>query len=157
MVTDEGRGHTPDVLQIFGADGPDDDGVFHTLPRWHRWAKDARDERDRPQRSMLAAMNERADPRKPMSARKKRFLVAGAVVGAAMVIVPFVTAAASIARASRVPDGLRGATHIPAMKDRVGFALGSASLTALLAPPGILLFVLSSLPLAEQKRRRDRR
>jgi hypothetical protein len=124
---------------------------------------------------MLAAMSERADDPgkspdgedsgkspegdepKPMSARKKRFLVAGAVVGAAMVVVPFVTAAASIARASRVPDGLRGATHIPAMKDRVGFALGSASLTALLAPPGILLFVLSSLPLAEQKRRRDRR
>ena len=96
-------------------------------------------------------MNDRADPPKPMSARKRRFFVTGAVIGAAMVIVPFVMAAAGIARASGVPEGLRGA------KGRVGFALGSASLTALLAPPGILLFVLSSLPLAEEKRRRGRR
>jgi hypothetical protein len=102
-------------------------------------------------------MNDPADPPKPMSARKRRFFVAGAVVGAAMVIVPILTALAGIARASGVPEGLRGATHIPAMKDRVRFALGSASLTALLAPPGILLFVLASLPLAEEKRRRDRR
>jgi hypothetical protein len=92
-----------------------------------------------------------------MSARKRRWLMAGAIAGAAMVLVPFLTAAASISRASQVPEGLRGATHIPEMKDRVRLALGSASLTALLAPPGILLFVLSSLPLAEEKRRQNRR
>jgi hypothetical protein len=106
---------------------------------------------------MLDAVSDPAEQPKPLSARKKRFLVAGAVVGAAMVVVPFLTAAASIARVSHVPEGLRGATHIPALKDRVGFALGSSSLSALLAPPGILLFVLSSLPLAEDKRRRHRR
>src|SRR5882672_2614141 len=121
------------------ADGSDDGGVFHTLLRWHRRAEGARDERGRPPRSMLAAMSDPVtSPPKPLSARKKRFLVASAVVGAAMVVVPFLTAAASIARVSRVPEGLRGATHIPALKDRVGFALGSASLAALLAPPGIL-------------------
>jgi hypothetical protein len=88
---------------------------------------------------------------------KRRWLTACAALGVAMVVVPFAMSAIGIATASRVPEGLRGATHIPAMKEKVGFALGSASLTALLAPPGILLFVLTGLPLAEERRRKSRR
>jgi hypothetical protein len=84
-------------------------------------------------------------------------VTADAIAGACMVVVPFLIAAVSIAITSRVPDGLRGATHIPALKDRVGFALGSASVSALLAPPGILLAVLCGLSLAEDRRRRNRR
>jgi hypothetical protein len=92
----------------------------------------------------------------PMSARKRRSLLAGIIVGIAMVAVPFITAAISIAITSRVPDGLRGATHIPALKGRVSFALGSASLAALLTPPGILLAVLCGLSLADDRRKRTR-
>ena len=92
----------------------------------------------------------------PMSQKKRRWLTAGAIAGVCMVVVPFLVAAVSIAITSRVPDGLRGATHIPAMKGRVGFALGSSSLSALLAPPGILLAVLCGLSLAEDRRRRGR-
>jgi len=105
---------------------------------------------------MLRPMSE-SDPRPPMTARKRRLLTGLAALGIAMVVVPFVLSSVGIATASRVPDGLRGATHIPAMKDKVGFALGSASLSALLAPPGILLFVLAGLPLAEERRRSGRR
>jgi hypothetical protein len=101
---------------------------------------------------LVAAMDEE---RKlvPMSRKKRRWLTAGAIAGLCMVVVPFVVAAVSIAITSRVPDGLRGATHIPALKGRVGFALGSASVSALLAPPGILLAVLCGLSLAEDRRK----
>lgn len=93
-----------------------------------------------------------------MSRKKRRWLTAGAIAGVSMVVVPFLVAAVSIASTSRVPDGLRGATHIPALKGRVGFALGTASVSALLAPPGILLAVLCGLSLAEDRRRsRSRR
>ncbi len=91
-----------------------------------------------------------------MTPGKRRFLTVGVYAGIAMVIVPFVVAAVSIAITSRVPDGLRGATHIPALKERVGFALGSASLSALLAPPGILLAVLCGVSLSEERRRHGR-
>ena len=78
-------------------------------------------------------------------------------LGAAMVIVPFLASAVGIFRASGVPEGLRGATHLPAMKGKVSFALGSASLMALLAPPGILIGVLCGLSFVESRRptRRD--
>lgn len=83
-------------------------------------------------------------------------MTAGVVLGVCMVVVPFLIAAVSIAMTSRVPDGLRGATHIPALKGRVGFALGTASLSALMAPPGILLAVLCGLSLSEDRKRRSR-
>jgi uncharacterized membrane protein YccF (DUF307 family) len=95
-------------------------------------------------------------PLPPMTPGKKRWLTAGMYAGIAMVIVPFVTAAVSIARTSGVPEGLRGATHIPALKDKVAFALGSSSLSALSAPPGVLLFVLCGATLAEERRRAAR-
>ncbi|HEX3596607.1 MAG TPA: hypothetical protein VHU80_15960 [Polyangiaceae bacterium] len=91
-----------------------------------------------------------------MSPGKRRWLTVGTYAGAAMVLVPFVVAAISIAITSRVPDGLRGATHIPALKERVSFALGSASVSALLAPVGILLAVLCGLSLAEERRQQSR-
>jgi len=93
----------------------------------------------------------------PMSRTKRRWLTAGALLGVGMVVVPFLISAVSIAMTSRVPEGLRGATHIPALRHRVGFALGSASLAALLAPPGILLAVLCGVSLAEDRRRRPSR
>lgn len=92
-----------------------------------------------------------------MSPRKRRLLTGLAALGIAMVVVPFVLSAVGIATVSHVPEGLRGATHIPALKEKVGFALGSASLSALLAPPGVLLFVLAGLPLAEERRRSGRK
>jgi hypothetical protein len=92
----------------------------------------------------------------PMSDKKRRWLTAGVIAGVCMVLVPFLVAAVSIGITSRVPDGLRGATHIPALKNRVGFALGSASVSALLAPPGILLAVLCGVSLAEDRRRKNR-
>ena len=92
----------------------------------------------------------------PMSSAKRKWLTAGAIAGVCMVIVPFLVAAVSIAITSRVQDGLRGATHIPALQRRVGFALGSSSISALLAPPGILLAVMCGLSLAEDRKRRNR-
>ena len=67
-------------------------------------------------------------------------------------MVPFVTAMFSIRAASGVPDGLRGATHIPAMKDKVGWALSSTTLVAFLAPAGAVLGVLCGLSLAGSRR-----
>lgn len=90
----------------------------------------------------------------PMSARRARWLRVGAVLGACMVVVPLVTAAVGIASASRVPEGLRGATHLPEMQGKVRFALSSASLVPFLAPPGVLLYVLCALSLADERRRR---
>src|SRR5258708_23103654 len=95
-------------------------------------------------------------PKPRMTPGKRSVLTVGVYVGIAMVIVPFVVAAVSIATTSRVPEGLRGATHIPALKERVAFALGSASLSALLAPPGILLAVSCGVSLAEERRRLGR-
>lgn len=88
-----------------------------------------------------------------MSSAKRKWLTAGAIAGICMVVVPFVIAAVSIAITSRVPDGLRGATHIPALQKRVGFALGTSSISALLAPPGILLAVMCGVALAEDRKR----
>ena len=73
-----------------------------------------------------------------------------------MVIVPFVFALVSIGHASRVAGGLRGATELPEMKRGVGLALGGSSLTAIFAPPGAILGVLSALALTEERRRRAR-
>ncbi len=73
-----------------------------------------------------------------------------------MVVAPFASAIVGIFTASRVPEGLRGATHIPAMQQKVGFALGSASLVAILAPPGVLIAVMSGLSLAAEQKRRAR-
>jgi hypothetical protein len=91
-----------------------------------------------------------------MSPARRRWLTIGMFAGIALVIVPFLTAAVSIARTSRVPEGLRGATHIPALREKVAFALGSSSLSALAAPPGIFLFVLCGSSLAEERRRQLR-
>ncbi|HEX4334586.1 MAG TPA: hypothetical protein VH062_01660 [Polyangiaceae bacterium] len=91
-----------------------------------------------------------------MTPRRRRLLTAGMYAGIALVLVPFVVAAVSIAITSRVPEGLRGATHVPALKERVAFALGSASLSALLAPVGVLLAVSSGVSLAEERRRETR-
>lgn len=88
-----------------------------------------------------------------LSPAKERLLRAGMIVGALMVVVPFITAIIGIGAASGGPDGLRGATHRPEMKDQVGFALGSASLVALLVPPGVLIGVLCGLSLMSAKRR----
>jgi hypothetical protein len=91
-----------------------------------------------------------------MSSRKKMWLTGGLWTGAAMIVLPFLASAITVATASRVPEGLRGATHIPEMKDKVGFALGSTSLMAILAPPGVLVFVSCGVALAGEQRRRDR-
>lgn len=79
--------------------------------------------------------------------------VAGLVVGALMAIIPFVVTMFGLARVSRVEGGLRGATHVAAMDDDVGFALGSSSASALLVPPGLLIFVMSGLTLAGKRGR----
>jgi hypothetical protein len=94
------------------------------------------------------------EPRGPRTVRE-RWLRAGVAIGAAMVIVPFLASVIGIARVSGGAEGLRGATHRPEIKKQVGFALGSTSLLALLAFPGVLLGVLSGLTLAEDRRRRD--
>jgi hypothetical protein len=83
-------------------------------------------------------------------------LRAGVVLGIGMIVAPMLAAFVGIFTASRVPEGLRGATHIPAMADKVSFALGSASLVAILAPPGVLIAVMSGLSLASEERRRAR-
>jgi hypothetical protein len=105
-----------------------------------------------------APEGDRPNGLQPMSVARKRLLGAGVVLGIGMVVVPFLTAAIGIATASRVPEGLRGATHRPEMKEKVGFAFSSTSVMALLAPPGVLLFVGCGLSLAsERKRRADAR
>lgn len=88
-----------------------------------------------------------------MSQTKARLLRAGIIVGALMVVVPFITAIVGIGEASGGPDGLRGATHREEMKEEVSFALGSASFVAILVPPGVLLGVLCGLSLMTEKRR----
>ena len=94
------------------------------------------------------------EPRGPRTARE-RWLRAGVALGAAMVIIPFLASVVGIARVSGGPEGLRGATHRPEIKKQVGFALGSTSLLALLALPGVLLGVLSGLALVEDRRKRE--
>jgi hypothetical protein len=90
--------------------------------------------------------------RGPRTARE-RWLRAGVALGMAMVIVPFLASLIGIARVSGGPEGLRGATHRPEIRKQVGFALGSTSLLALLALPGVLLAVLSALTLAEDQKK----
>jgi len=85
---------------------------------------------------------------------KERLLRAGIVIGALMVVVPFITAIIGIGAASGGPEGLRGATHREDMKKEVSFALGSASFVAILVPPGVLLGVLCGLSLMSDRRRR---
>lgn len=94
------------------------------------------------------------ESRGPRTARE-RWLRAGVALGAAMVIIPFIASVIGIARVSGGPEGLRGATHRPEIKKQVGFALGSTSLLALLALPGVLLGVLSGLTLVEDRRKRE--
>ena len=94
-------------------------------------------------------------PRGPRTARE-RWLRAGVALGMAMVVVPFLASGIGIARVSGGPEGLRGATHRPEIRKQVAFALGSTSLLALLALPGVLLAVLSGLTLAEDRRKRQR-
>ena len=94
------------------------------------------------------------EPRGSRTARE-RWLRAGVALGAAMVIIPFIASVIGIARVSGGPEGLRGATHRPEIKKQVGFALGSTSLLALLALPGVLLGVLSGLTLVEDRRKRE--
>jgi len=91
-----------------------------------------------------------------MSPGKERFLRGCVGLGLLMIVGPIVASLVGIHSASGVPEGLRGATHIPAMQRKVGFALGSASLVGLLAPPGVLIAVMSGLSLAEEQRRRAR-
>jgi hypothetical protein len=86
------------------------------------------------------------------SSQKERILRTGVVAGALMVVIPFIAAMFSIHEASGVPEGLRGATHIPAMKDKVGWALSSTALMAFLAPAGAVLGVLCGLSLAGGRR-----
>jgi hypothetical protein len=90
---------------------------------------------------------------KPFSTNKKRLLVTGVIVGAMLVVFPFASAIIGIRNASGVPGGLRGASHIPEMKDKVGIAYRTTSLVALLVPPGVLLGVLCGLTLMTDKRR----
>jgi hypothetical protein len=75
------------------------------------------------------------------------------LVGVGMVAVPFLSSLVGIARVSGGSEGLRGAMHRPEIQKQVGFALGSTSLLALLAMPGVLLGVLCGLALAEDRRR----
>jgi hypothetical protein len=90
-----------------------------------------------------------------MSERKLLFLRVGLWLGLSMIVLPFLASAISVATASRVPEGLRGATHIPEMQDKVGLALGSTSVMAILAPPGVLIFVSCGIAVAGEQRRRQ--
>lgn len=100
--------------------------------------------------SVTASSDENLELRK--SARQ-RWLRAGVFVGIGMVVVPFLSSLIGIARVSGGSEGLRGAVRRPEIQKQVGFALGSTSLLALLAMPGVLLGVLCGLALAEDKRR----
>jgi hypothetical protein len=82
----------------------------------------------------------------------RALLKVGVVVGAGMVIVPFILALTGIGFASRVQGGLRGATHHPELAEEVTVAYVGTSLLALLAPPGILLGVMCGLALVERKK-----
>jgi hypothetical protein len=98
------------------------------------------------------------DPRRPrdaapMGATQKRLLRVGVALGIAMVVVPIVVAAVGIGTASRVPEGLRGATHLPEMKDKVSFAFGSTMLVPFFVLPGVLLGVSCALALAGEKKK----
>lgn len=88
----------------------------------------------------------------PPGSRRALLLRAGIALGILLVIVPMALALAGMSEASRVQGGLRGATHRPERAEEVGVALGGASLVALLAPPGVLLAVLSALALAGDRR-----
>jgi len=88
----------------------------------------------------------------PPAHPRAALLRAGIAAGILMVIVPMALALAGMSEASRVQGGLRGATHRPERAEEVGVALGGASLVALLAPPGVLLAVLSALALAGDRR-----
>lgn len=72
-----------------------------------------------------------------------------------MVVVPFSISLVGIASVSGGPEGLRGAMHRPEVQKQVGFALGSTSVLALLAMPGVLLGVLCGLALAEDRKKRS--
>jgi hypothetical protein len=85
--------------------------------------------------------------------KKQRWLSAGLAVGIVLVLVPFVVTIVNVSRASDVQGGLRQATHIKGKEEDVGRALGSASLSAVLIPPGILLTVLCGLGLMSERRR----
>lgn len=87
--------------------------------------------------------------------KRERWLRAGVFVGIAMVVVPFSVSLIGIASVSGGPEGLRGAMHRPEIQKQVGFALGSTSVLALLAMPGVLLGVLCGLTLAEDRKKRS--
>ncbi len=94
-----------------------------------------------------------APAKKPLTPSKARWLRAGMAIGAVMVAAPFLTAAISVRAASRgIPGGLRGATHVPEMQGKVDRAYESVVLMAFLAPPGVLLFVMSGLTLVGDRR-----
>lgn len=89
-------------------------------------------------------------------ARPKRWPIVGLIVGMTLVLVPAATTMVNLSRASDIKGGLRQATITKEKEQDVGRTLGSASVTALLVPPGILLTVLSALALAGKERRRPR-
>lgn len=91
-----------------------------------------------------------------MGAVQKRLFRAGVGLGIVMVVVPILVASFGIGVASRVPEGLRGATHLPEMKEKVSFAFGSTMVLPFFVLPGVLLGVSCALALAsEQKRLAD--
>jgi hypothetical protein len=85
---------------------------------------------------------------------KKRWLPRlGVAAGLGLILACFVVTMIRIARASNVAGGLRGATHTEWKAEDVDRALASASASALLIPPSVLLLVISGLSIAKERRR----
>jgi hypothetical protein len=76
----------------------------------------------------------------------------GVAAALGLISLCFVVTMIRIARASNVPGGLRGATHTEWKIEDVDSALESASVSALLIPPSVLLLVLSGLSIARERR-----
>jgi hypothetical protein len=81
------------------------------------------------------------------------WLVLGLSLGVLLVLVPFVVTIVSVTQASDVPGGFRQATITVGKEGQVGRALGGASLSAILIPPGVLLTVFSGLALMSERRK----
>ena len=90
------------------------------------------------------------------SRERARWLRAGMVLGASLIVVPVLAAFVTVFVASRGPEGLRGATHRPEMAGKVRLAYITVSAVAFSVPPGVLLLDTSVLALVEDRKRRPR-
>jgi ABC-type spermidine/putrescine transport system permease subunit II len=93
---------------------------------------------------------------RPPSLRPPSWIVLGLCLGLAMVVVPFAWTMVSVSRASDVVGGLKQATVTAGKERHVGAALSSASIAALMIPPGILLSVVCGLALVRRRPRLER-